>query len=335
MVSIIIPIHNVEKYIERCICSVIRQTYQDIECILVDDACEDSSMDICSNLLRMYDGPIEFKTIHLKKSEGPSGGRNAGTKVAKGKYIFYLDSDDEITDDCIEKLYSKTCIYTDVEIVQGGIWAEKNIAFYDISMYKEIEYVNDNLWVRKEFLKQKSNLPIVVWNKLILKDYLQYNNISFEPNLIHEDELWMFNVMKSLKKICFVKDITYKHYSVPGSIMTGLRIDYSNKCWYIVLDRIMDEITEPMIDEQIKKYLLFFLQKESYYKTIGSRIPLLKKILHKASGQLQIALIAYIFLDGNSLRMYLNQYCLTGKKEGLLRQIYYDFRSILRNKIKK
>lgn len=70
MVSIIIPIHNVEKYIERCICSVIRQTYQDIECILVDDACEDSSMDICSNLLRMYDGPIEFKTIHLKKVKG-------------------------------------------------------------------------------------------------------------------------------------------------------------------------------------------------------------------------------------------------------------------------
>lgn len=335
MVSIVIPIHNVEPYIERCLYSVIRQTYSDIECVLIDDACTDRSMLLCEKIIREYDGPIQFKTIHLQTSQGPSGGRNIGTETASGEYIFYLDSDDEITDDCIEKLFYMTLLYPDVEIVHGGIWSERNAEYYNMSKYANVRNVTDNIWLRKEFLKLQGGLPTVVWNKLIKKEFIKNHNISFEPDIIHEDELWMFNVIKYLRNACFVSDITYRHYSVSGSIMTDLKVDYSNKCWSIILDRIIDGIKEPMMEEQIKKYLWLYLQKESYYKSMGYRTPLLRKMLHKARGKLKIALIAYILLGGASLKMYLHQYCATGAKAGLWEQMYYDFKSSLRNKIRK
>ena len=106
-ISIIVPIYNVEPYIERCLRSVMIQTYSNIECILVDDCTLDNSMKICDCLLGNYIGPIEFKVLHHDHNRGLSAARNTGTDAATGEYIFYLDSDDEITPDSISLMVAE------------------------------------------------------------------------------------------------------------------------------------------------------------------------------------------------------------------------------------
>ena len=104
-VSIIIPVYNVAPYIGDCLRSVMRQSYKgDVECILVDDCGLDESIVIAEQMIAEYDGPIQFKILHHDHNRGLSAARNTGTLQAKGDWIYYLDSDDEITEDCIEKM---------------------------------------------------------------------------------------------------------------------------------------------------------------------------------------------------------------------------------------
>ena len=117
MVSVIIPIYEVSDYVERCIRSVIGQSYSDIECIIVDDATKDDSIVKCERLIEEYDGPIRFRVLHHEVNRGLSAARNTGTEEATGEWIYYLDSDDEITPDCLEKLMSIAQEHPDAEMV--------------------------------------------------------------------------------------------------------------------------------------------------------------------------------------------------------------------------
>lgn len=114
-VSIIIPVYNVEKYLPRCIQSVLNQTYQDIEIILVDDGTKDNSGTMCDDYAT-HDERI--KVIH-KENGGLSSARNAGIEIASGDAVFFLDSDDYISDDCISKMVKLLQVYSaDVSIIQ-------------------------------------------------------------------------------------------------------------------------------------------------------------------------------------------------------------------------
>ena len=105
LISIVIPVFNVEIFISECLQSVIRQTYTGpLECIVVDDCGTDKSIEIAEQLIAEYDGPIDFKVLHHDHNRGLSAARNTGMDAAKGDYVYFLDSDDWISDDCIEKL---------------------------------------------------------------------------------------------------------------------------------------------------------------------------------------------------------------------------------------
>ena len=106
-VSIIIPVYNVELYIAECLQSVMNQTYQgQLECIVVDDCGTDRSMEIVARMIAGYDGPIEFRVLHHEKNMGLSCARNTGIDAVTGDYVFFLDSDDWISYDCIDYLVS-------------------------------------------------------------------------------------------------------------------------------------------------------------------------------------------------------------------------------------
>lgn len=105
-VSIIIPIYNVASYIEECLRSVMLQTYQGkMERLMVDDCGTDDSIAIAEKMIANYSGPIKFQIMHHEYNRGLSAARNIGTLQATGGYLYYLDSDDEITIDCIKKEY--------------------------------------------------------------------------------------------------------------------------------------------------------------------------------------------------------------------------------------
>ena len=104
-ISIIVPVYNVEEYIEDCLRSITAQTYKgEVECIIVDDCTPDSSCTIIEKFISKYAGNIQFKLLHHEKNRGLSAARNTGIDATTGEYIYFLDSDDEITPNCIELL---------------------------------------------------------------------------------------------------------------------------------------------------------------------------------------------------------------------------------------
>ena len=104
-ITIVIPVYNVAPYIKDCLASVMKQTYKgEIECLLIDDCGTDNSMGVVSQVLKDYSGKIDFRIYRHKYNRGLSAARNTGIEHATGEYIYFLDSDDEITSDCMEKL---------------------------------------------------------------------------------------------------------------------------------------------------------------------------------------------------------------------------------------
>ena len=128
LVSVIIPVYQVTDYVERCLKSVMSQTYTDIECIIVDDKTQDDSIEKCERLIEVYNnnlkldgkGRIRFKILHHEVNRGLSAARNTGTQAATGEYLYYLDSDDYISADCIETLIAPFKEHASLEMVQGN-----------------------------------------------------------------------------------------------------------------------------------------------------------------------------------------------------------------------
>ena len=219
MVSIIIPIYNVEQYITACLKSVKAQTYSDYEVILVDDCGTDGSMKMVETFINhnLNDNlnKNRWRIVNHERNRGLSAARNTGTDAAIGKYVYYLDSDDTIFPDCLEKLVGEA-ERTEAEMVVGGI-----------------NVIGDDKWIPR--LKQKDllsgddcfhaflygNYYMMAWNKLIRRDFLKQNSITFVEGLIHEDCAWSFSVSCVAKKIAFVHDETYNYLVRSNSIQTG------------------------------------------------------------------------------------------------------------------
>lgn len=120
LVSIIIPVYNVAPYVEDCLRSVMRQSYTGpIECLIVDDCGTDESLPIAERMIVEYDGPIRFEILHHEHNRGLSAARNTGMEKVMGDYVVFLDSDDEISNDCLEKMMSVVQENPEVELVQG------------------------------------------------------------------------------------------------------------------------------------------------------------------------------------------------------------------------
>lgn len=256
-VSIIVPVYNVSAYIERCIKSVMCQSFTgSMECIIVNDCTTDDSIEKCETLISAYDGPITFLILHHEKNRGLSAARNTGTMAAKGEYIYYLDSDDELVPESIELLYAQVKKYPDVEMVQGTREIIPQQVCDDISFLNEIDYIDDNSWIRYHFYRNSCRLPVNAWDKLILKSFIYNNSLFFREGLIHEDELWMYKVSKILAKFSVVHNTTYKHYVTPNSIMTtgsSVRKAYH---WRIILSEIVESIDKPYFYNQLLTYTL-------------------------------------------------------------------------------
>lgn len=218
-VSIIIPVYNVSPYIERCLQSVVNQTYTDLECILVDDCGSDNSIDLAQAFIDGYMGNITFTILHHTKNKGPSAARNTALRHAKGEFVYFLDSDDTITPDCIESLIAKALEHPDVDFVQGNILDERaGISSYGWhTLLPEYCDNHDKL--------EKYILFVVVtsaWNKLLKLSFLTEHQLFFPEGIIHEDMYWNFFLTKYTRAVSFVNKGTYMYYINPNSIVTSI-----------------------------------------------------------------------------------------------------------------
>lgn len=212
-VTIIFPIYNVEKYIKESLLSALNQSFKSIEYILVDDCGSDESMKVAQDIVKSHPRYDDVKFIHHKKNMGLSEARNTGIVNASGRYIFFLDSDDDITEKCIDLHYQKI-ISTDADFTVAHTKLEgvksvhvNNIRF---EMMKGIDVLGS-------FLKRK--WLVSAWNKLYRSKFILDNNIRFVPNRLHEDGAWGFDIAKSAHKIAMVNEETYI-YKIRGNSIT-------------------------------------------------------------------------------------------------------------------
>jgi len=276
-ISVIITLYNKAPYILRCINSVNNQTYDDIEGLIIDDCSTDDSLRISVDAINQYKGNVRWRIIHMDTNVGVSSIRNKGIAEAAGDYIYYIDADDEIVPNCLENFVSVLEKHPNVEVIVGKIVSVPYNNYYNTDYFDNIDYIDSNLWVRKQFYGDGERIPVNPVNKLVKKDFLVTNKLFYKPNIYHEDELWMFFVVKKLKEIAFVHKDTYLRYYVANSIMTSNPNKGNMLSWSIVLNTICQNFDSPLRRNQVRKYLFEYLYRYNELDEISSTRTLNRK----------------------------------------------------------
>ena len=263
LVSIVVPIYNVEQYLEECFESIIAQSYENIEIILVDDGATDSSGKIADSLAKSHD---KTQVIH-KKNGGLSDARNAGMKRAKGEYITFVDSDDCIDQDFVKNLV-ECAVENDAGIAQGNNSRHKD----DLGNGTNDTETLTGVAAFVELMKFKMISP-TAWGKLYKKSLFTDNNLEFPVGRIHEDTAVLYKLVYLAENVTCIDKILY-YYRVNGnSIMTA---NYTEKHYSSVvkyhqeLDEFIDDnkidINEKIIYKHKALRLLSVLNKLALHR---------------------------------------------------------------------
>lgn len=215
-ISIVIPIYNVASYIVNCLDSVEKQTYKDLEIILVDDCGADESMTIVEKYLKHHHFP-NLKIVRHTHNRGLSAARNTGLKVATGDYVYFLDSDDTLDKNGISVLASplKEEFY---DFVIGNYEIDGGDRKYP-ALTLPIGALRSNREILHAYAEAKWYM--MAWNKLCRRDFLLDNRLLFEEGLLHEDVIWSFKLACKAQSMYVITEPTYKYTIRPASIMTG------------------------------------------------------------------------------------------------------------------
>lgn len=328
-VSIIIPVYNVSDYVERCINSVMAQTYTDLECIIVDDCTPDDSVEKCERLIAQYNGPIVFKIMHHDHNRGLSAARNTGTDAAHGEYIFYLDSDDEITSDCIALMVAEAERHPEVEMVSAAIESIPHNDYYDKSFYSMYHHFDGNWNIRATFFAFDHPIHITAWNKLIKQSFISKTNLSFIDGILSEDEVWTFSFMLKCHSLSILPNKTYIHYDTANSIMNSF--NYNSRCETLctILDKNITQIGSPLARLQIYYCIQHLFEgyqgvRRKRYAVISRHLALL--LFKQRKPLLSVQTIIYFrFYSSFHLKKYhesfFNYFNMIYQKESTLRTI--------------
>lgn len=261
LVSVIIPVYNVEPYIERCLHSVVNQTYGCMEILCINDCSTDASQIIVDK----YAGKDKrIKCVKNKKNMGLSVARNVGLIQATGKYVLFLDSDDFLEEECVEVLVKNA------ELKQLDMIGYAFVTEYENDKLKsEFETtVSDGLKISvcsgKEFFKKdisSSFIHCTAWSYLYSNIFLKKNKLCFEPDIIHEDFLFYYQCMMKADKVELLSNPLYHYCIREKSIMTKEKnkayLENELDSYAVILYRIMEqhrEIKECDLHDAIMKY---------------------------------------------------------------------------------
>ncbi len=257
LVTISIPLFKCEDFLHSCLESVKNQTYPNIEVTLINDQTPDNSVEIAENFIK-NNNLKNWKIYHLAENYGLSVVRNKGIDTANGKYLFFLDSDDTITPECIETLVKiseetgaeMTISQLECEQLETG---EKSIC---IKITSEEETIEGNL----NILRALANAELVTYavNKLFLVDFIQESNIYFVPGLFAQDELWTFHLVLKLNKIAIYKEVTYTYFLHKNSVIHNRNKKHFDN-WATIVDHFYTALKaekDPVRRVLIKTHLI-------------------------------------------------------------------------------
>ena len=280
-ISAIVPVYNVEKYLNRCIDSILNQTFKQIEIILVDDGSADNSPIICDKYCDRYEN---IKVIH-KENNRVAAARNDGIKIASGKYIALVDSDDWIEPNMLEEMYNKAeHFHTDITMCdfrKVGVESEYTVSqpiregYYDRKMIESELFPCLIMFENIEFPPTISN-----WTCLFRREFLIENNLFYDENIHYcEDSIFGSKAMYNANGFYYMKNrYFYNYFYNPNSTTSTCNM----KKWdsYLIINqRLKQYFTDSKFDfsRQIKINMLYFTL--NYLEEIKkSNLPLDKKI---------------------------------------------------------
>lgn len=214
LISIIIPVYNVAPYIEKCLETVISQSYENLEIILVDDCGSDNSMDIVRDFCSSHIG--NFVLLNHERNRGLSVARNTGVKHAKGDYLFFLDSDDELPKDAIRNFVQYLNKHGDADFLIGDYIIEGDFNYMPLMTPVVLEGKENIIC---SYLK--GEWYIMACGKLISRCFFEEHNLWFVEGRLHEDDLFSFYLALGASKMITLQENVYKYIIRNGSITTA------------------------------------------------------------------------------------------------------------------
>ena len=270
-VSIIVPVYNAEKYLERCVDSLKNQTLENIEIILVDDSSKDSSLMICENYAKEDN---RIKVIH-KINEGAGKARNAALEIATGEYIGFVDSDDYIEKDMFETLVKTAEKYSSDLILSGVIYKDGNMFSKDGETSVKSYFETDTHFETESQLKQlklgivgslpddtdDSKYGMSIWKNLFKSEIIKNNNIVFqsEREMLSEDALFMIDYISCIDKATGIKDAFYNYCRNEDSISKSFKKDRFEKS-LVFVQQAEKRFSKDCSENEYEKYIYRFWQ---------------------------------------------------------------------------
>ncbi|HEM2786480.1 TPA: glycosyltransferase family 2 protein [Streptococcus suis] len=265
LISIIVPVYNVETYLDQCIHSVLNQTYSNWELLLINDGSTDSSGSMCDDYARRDD---RIRVIH-KNNGGLSDARNAGIDNCTGEYITFLDSDDGIRGDFLEECVT-TANQHDVDIVIGHffIWDENNqtfLYFVDQAQKDTTEVISAQEALNRQVVwKNLNTAPFVVaWGKLFRASL--FNTVRFPKGKVFEDEYTIHKTLLESNTVALINKEFYMYRRHGNSIMTShFSISKAMNLVEALEERIVDLVLANKDTQLVRQKLRDVLQNTKY-----------------------------------------------------------------------
>lgn len=307
LVSIVVPVYNVEIYLTCCIESILAQTYKNMEIILVDDGSTDSSGNIC-------DGYAEkdkrIRVIH-KENGGLSDARNVGIQAATGTYIFFLDGDDAISSYAISKLYEAFC--DDIDIAIGGMKQFKDSVPKSEDKRCNTTVIENVEAIRRMLLHE--GIGHEAWGKMYRRDLWKEN--LFPKGMLYEDYATIYKILRKSNKVIIVDEQLYWYRIRSGSIMKS-RISQND----MILIKVAADTTDYLRKEVPE------VEGEAQYLQMVTYLKLMKRILDvdfNAFSREQMEIVDYIKNYKHLLRKPFVKFKDKVKAESLLisRYLFY------------
>lgn len=259
LVSIVVPFYNVEKYLGDCLESISKQTYENIEVVLIDDGSTDKSTDIANSYAQKYN----YFHAYRQENKGVSGARNEGIRHATGKYIYFLDSDDYVENDAIEKLVDmaekddldaiKFSAYNFYEQSEEKVW---NCDGYKYAGVYDRIYSGEE--ILKEFEKTGDKNLVIIAHIFIKRDVIARNNLFFREGIIHEDISFNWELLCLCNRVMVYNQPIHYKRTRAGSIMTTLEN-------HVEIKAMIESIIEA--NDFLKKYPNVSRKKNKWYIT--------------------------------------------------------------------
>ncbi len=311
-ISIIVPVYNTEKYLNRCLESIISQSLKEIEIIIINDCSSDNSLEIIKKYIKKDKRIILIDKI---KNEGVSAARNSGIEIASGDYILCIDSDDWIESNYLKDMYEIAIKY-DADMIITDFYfdyGEKNI-IYQFDQYEENKIILNNKKIIKNLASREENGFSCVWNKLVKKEIYLKNNIKFPEKISMGEDLFVVISLVYFSKKIVKLNKAYLHYIQNVNGLTKKPKFSTLVSIYFALQKIeafLKDKNYDLILEELKFNHLFswiFLVKPNFEDKLYNKILIefLNLIEKKHLNKNNEKIIKYYFLFRKIFNPYLS-----------------------------